>query len=195
MSDSILQADSPQLVDARTYKDIFDDISLSIKGMLELSSDKPSELQDSLLIWMDDLIWLFFRLCVDSTLTQRTFSIVHFIKSKFMGKTLPTRIYSRIEEFVTYLFKGPVLQSGDLTSSSSLRHLLDNWSRLNDSPLAYKMRSLLAYCMSFSVLEVFGFPPTFADIIYDEFNVDRRVPKKKSYRHYLCFIRYIRVYI
>jgi len=68
-----------------------------------------------------------------------------------------------------------------IPQSHTMRDILDDWDRANESPLAIKMRAVASYCMAFSLLEKCGLSDEFAEIMYAEFRVKKESKKVTSF--------------
>lgn len=158
---------------------------------------------ESILKNLEDLLLLILQIYRIKSTSNRVLAIVSFLKFRSRKPLLPV-VVEKINDLLESLAKTEAdglvgdnpsfeLQSDDLPLSAELkseeasysRSLLDDWERLDESPLAEKLRELMSYCMAFTVLEECGLSSSFADIIYSEFNVQRKAKKTRRVTGFL----------
>nr|UQB76034.1 nonstructural protein [Flumine marna-like virus 3] len=181
---------SPSRKSIVTEMEEMSDIIATIQRNIRNLFPRDKQLSTSLLKSIEDVVFMAIAVMGATTLKDKLLHVLAYFKYHYKGSitqdilTKITSIFSEdsnpapislqdINKELDAKLKNPLSYQ-----SSPLREVLDNWDRMDESPLALKMRKLVGYCMSFSVLQSCGIPSTFADVIYAEFNVKRDLPKK-----------------
>jgi hypothetical protein len=164
-------------------QELFQAVSNALGALMPGSKEQS----DNLLKNVEDITLLIFQIYQLKSTKDRIIAVLAFLKFR-SAKPLSTIVVGRVKEMITSFevefnrkmdlkLSEPHFQSG-APVPPPVRDLLDDWDRMDDSPLAAKIRSLVGYCMAFSLLEQCGLTENFAEIIYAEFNIERKKTKK-----------------
>lgn len=170
--------------------DFFEKFRLSIFGMYP--EDGP--VTEQVIKVIEDLVCLLVQVYALERTTDRFLATLNFFKFRSKKPLTPSFI-SMIKKLLEDISEEKYqihyeLQEGSevddeqdtpLQNVTGTRNLLDNWDRLEESPIAEKLRLFMGYCMAFSLLETFGLPSTFSTLVYNEFNVKREKPKVSGF--------------
>jgi len=151
-------------------------------------------MSDDVLKLIEDALCLIFQVYCLSRTKDRFIAITMFFKLRSkspLSKTFISTIKKILEDIPEHKPVKPKytvhyeLQEGSETTTyvdhTRVRDLLDNWDHLEDSPITEKIRNLMGYVMAFSILEHLGLQGGFAELIYNEFNVQKKPPKVSSF--------------